>query len=113
MDELGRGQGMVHPDVEERMKQLGKNSEGMSLRRYKNSILIKCDNSSLIVAVAFGTAYSIKTGSMFEQAIDSGAKISHQWSDGSSLDLAGSFGHDWIVGAWKKDEKTWIHSASA
>ena len=113
MEKLSQGQGVVHPDVEERMKELSKNLEGMSLRRYKNSIVIKSDNLSAIVAVAFGTAYSIKIGLMFKHAINSGATTSHHWSDGTSLDLIESFGQDWIVGAWENNEENWIHSGNA
>ena len=110
MDQLSQGQGIVHPDVEQRMKELSQRLVGTSLRKYKNSTIITNDQSSSIVAVAFGTAYSIKTGRMFKNAIDSGAKTSHQWSDRTSLNLTETFGPDWIVGAWEKDEEDWIQS---
>lgn len=110
MEKLGQGRGIVHPDIEERMKEIGSNLDGMSLKRYKNSIIIKDDASPRIVAVAFGTAYSVKIGSMFEHAINSGARTTHNWSDGASLELTESFGHDWIVGAWERDETNWIQS---
>ncbi len=113
MDELSLGQGIVHPDVVERMEELRKNLEKMSLRRYKNSIIIKSDISSVVVAAAFGTAYSIKAGSMFYRAIDSGAKTSYNWSDGGSLNLIESFGRDWIVGSWEDNETDWIRSGNA
>lgn len=110
MEKLGQGQGMVHPEIEERMKEIDRNLNGMSLKRYKNSIIIKDDASPQIVAVAFGTAYSIKIGSMFEHGINSGARTTHNWSDGTSLDLTELFGYDWIVGSWEKDETNWIQS---
>ncbi len=113
LEELGKGPGVVHPDVEERMKELSQNLKGMSLWRYRNAIIIKTDQSSTIVAVAFGTAYSIKIGSMLKEAVSSGAKTYHRWSGGGSLDLVESFGHDWIAGAWAKDETDWIRNGNA
>lgn len=110
MDQLSQGQGMVHPDIEKRMKDLSRNLSGVSLRKYKNSTIIKNNQSSSIVAVAFGTAYSVKVGSMIKSAIASGATTSHQWSDGRSLNLSETFGPDWVVGAWEEDEEVWIQS---
>jgi hypothetical protein len=113
MDQLSQGSGIVHPDVEERMKELSDSLNGMLLRKYRNSTVIKSNHDSTIVAVAFGTAYSVKAGSMFTNAIDSGARTFHQWSDGTKLDLIRTFGHDWIVGTWNKNETNWIQSGNA
>jgi len=110
MDHLAKGGGIVHPDVEERMKELSMSAKNLSLRKYKSSIVIKENQTLSIVAVAFGTAYSVKTGKMNQDAIDSGAKTTHQWSTGDSLNLNETFGPDWVVGAWESDEETWILS---
>ena len=113
MERLASGPGMVHPDVEDRMKELSRKIDGMALRKYKNSMIIKCNQTSIIVAAAFGTAYSIRTGEMFRTAIDAGAKTVHRWSDGKSLNLIETFGPDWVVGTWHKDEENWINSLNA
>ena len=113
LEERSLGPGIVHPDVKERMIELIKNLEGMSLRKYKNTLIIKTDDLSTIVAAAYGTAYAIKTGSMFADAINSGAKTCHKWSGGGSLNLAESFGPDWVVGTWEKDEADWIQIGNA
>ena len=110
---LTHGPGMVHPDVELRMKELNKNLDEMALRKYKNSMIIKCNKTSSIVVVAFGMAYSLRTGNMYKAAINAGIKTIHTWSDGSSLNLIESFGPDWVVGTWHKDEADWIASLNA
>jgi len=78
MERLSRDSGIVHPDVEDRMKKLGSKLCGMALRKYKNSMIIKCNKTLSIVAVGFGTAYSVRTGELFRTAIDAGAKTTHQ-----------------------------------
>ncbi len=113
LNELGKGNGMVHPDVQDRMKELSNELEGMSLRKYKNSLAIELLSSSLIVAAAYGTAYSLRVGTMTQAAIDNGSITSHNWSDGSSLNLIESFGSEWVVGNWHKREASWLQSGNA
>jgi len=112
LDRLARGSGMVHPDITYRMKELYDGLNGMALCRYENSIIIMCNQTLAILAVAFGMAYSLRTGAMFDKAINAGAETTHQWSDGSSPLNLMTFGNDWIAGMWHKDEAVWISSVT-
>lgn len=113
MERLARGAGIVHPDVVDRMKALSHRRDGTALCKYKNSIILKCNQTSSIVAAAFGTAYAIRTGEMFRTAVDHGAKTILQWSDGNALNLTETFGPDWVAGAWHRNEASWIGSINA
>ncbi len=109
LDELAIGGGMVHPDVDEKMRKLGGQIKAVTLGRYERSYLIVHDPTGLILAAAYGTAYSIRTGTMVNQAKQAGAKAIHAWSDGTVNDLA-DFGDDWVVGSWHEDEPVWMGS---
>lgn len=102
---------MVHPDVEERMNELFRGLHSASIHRYENAIVIININTETIIAAAFGTAYTIRTGSMLDLANNAGAKTINKWSNGTTLDLK-TFGTDWVMGAWHKNETVWMNSVS-
>jgi len=110
LDWLAQGQGVVHPDVAPRMRELAKSLDEVVLRAYANSLVVQDERGAGVIAVAFGTAYSIQVGSMFASAVKTGAQTLHRWSDGSSLDLVETFGPGWIAGAWENAEIDWIRS---
>jgi hypothetical protein len=113
LNSLSKGPGIVHPDVQIRMSELGNNLIGMSVRKFKNSIVIVENSGSSIVAAAFGTAYLIKAGGMIENAIKAGASTVQKWTNGGELNLDESFDHEWVFGSWHNEEETWVKNGNA
>jgi hypothetical protein len=99
-----------HPDIVERIWQqlaapLGSESRCLI---YGTPSLI-CPATGLILAVGYGTAYCVRVPIKCQtEAVAAGAKISQQWSGGSTTNIQDEFGSDWFFGAWLKQELAWI-----
>ena len=66
----------------------------------------------IVLATALGTSYGLRVPkSLMGDARKAGAKTSHTYGGGFTLDLEKEFGPDWIFGGWFKEEETWCRAA--
>lgn len=68
----------------------------------------------LVVAAALGTEYALRLEpGMLREARRAGARTEHRYSVGDVvLDLAATFGDDWVFGRWDAAEPEWCASSA-
>jgi hypothetical protein len=69
--------------------------------------------SGVILAVAIGTQYALRlVPESRAAAVASGAEVMHIFTSvGTALDLASTFGPDWVFGSRDEREPTWIRAS--
>ena len=104
-----------HPEIVERVwDQIGAAypSEGRCLVYGRPSLVDPA--SGVIVALAFGTAYCVRIPvAAVPEAIKLGAKLSMNWSGGTTTDIQAELGEGWVFGAWLTQEIEWTQEACA
>jgi hypothetical protein len=101
-----------HPEIVERVwDQLGHGLSPDSRRIVCGVVVLVQPTTGVILAVAFGTSYSLRLPQgAFAAALEAGCTTSHRWGDGKTTDLSTLFGSDWVFGCWAKDEAAWCQA---
>jgi hypothetical protein len=77
---------------------------------YGSPVLIE-PSSGVVIAKAYGTVYVIRVcPGDIEAALSLGCTTTHQWSDGTTLDLQQELGVDWVFGHFLKEEYGWLQN---
>lgn len=104
----------AHPEVVQRLwDQLNSALEGDGRVLVADTAALRDPRSGVIVAVALGTQYALRlSGEQLRAALDAGHETMHEFRTvGRVLDLAVTFGPDWVFGRYHDREAEWLRAS--
>jgi hypothetical protein len=102
-----------HPDVVERVwDQLGRALPRKCACLLCGTPALVQPAAGVVLAFACGTRYCLRVPqAVAAEARARGEKLSVEWTSGGSMNVREALGSDWLFGAWRVEEQTWLREA--
>lgn len=104
-----------HPDIVERVWKGLAGARGGNGRALVHGTPALVDAATgVILAAAIGTQYALRLRlADVEAAMAGGVPVTTRWSGGETFDVRATFGPDWVLGSWRREEVEWVAACIA